>query len=651
MKTVSRFLLLCAALAASWPLAGAGDAAKTRELLGVLRSDAPLAARARACQQLAVVGTPDAVPALAALLGDDKLAHYAREALEAMADPAADAALREALGRLQGPALVGAVNSLGARGDRGAVPALQKLAADPASPAAGAALFALARIGTPEALATVRTVLTAGPAALRGSAAEAGLLAADRLSARGATAEAVAWYDAVRALPGQVQRSALRGALLARGADGLPLLVDTLRSPDAETRAVALRALRDLSGAAVAPAVVAVLDSLSPESQALVIAALADRGESSALTAIEARATAADPAVRLAALKALGRIGRASSVPLLLRVLGESPAPADTEAAQRSLAQLTAPETADLVRRALAAASPALRLKLITVLAERGAEQATPDLLALAADGDAATRRAALRGLALLARPRDLPALIQLSLTAGEDDLRTLADRAIYAASMKILEPERRAAPLLEALAAAGEPARRAALLRPLGAVVRAMGGNAAARTAVEALLADAANEVRDAAVKTLADWPDAGALPTLLAFLRGSPTPDQRSVAFAGAVRMAGNLALGRDKTPGDALATLTELNAAVRTDGERMAIVSALGGVRRIEALRLLAPYLDVPAVATETALAAIQIAPPLLRGPTAAETKRVLEKIAAAERDPDVRARAAVFLASRP
>jgi hypothetical protein len=115
-------------------------------------------------------------------------------------------------------------------------------------------------------------------------------------------------------------------------------------------------------------------------------------------------------------------------------------------------------------------------------------------------------------------------------LAAAEDDLRTLADRAIYAASMKILEPERRAAPLLEALAAAGEPARRAALLRPLGAVVRAMGGNLAARAAVEALLVDPADEVRDAAVKTLANWPDAGALPALLAFLRGSPTPEQRA-------------------------------------------------------------------------------------------------------------------------
>ena len=101
----------------------AGDAAKTRELLAQLQPAAPLAERARACQQLAIVGTTDAVPALAALLGDAQLGHYAREALEAMAAPESDAALRAALLRLDGSQRIGVINSLGARGDTAAVPA------------------------------------------------------------------------------------------------------------------------------------------------------------------------------------------------------------------------------------------------------------------------------------------------------------------------------------------------------------------------------------------------------------------------------------------------------------------------------------------------------------------------------------------------
>ena len=79
-------------------------AEKQRQLIAVLQSDAPAAEKAITCKQLAVYGTKDAVPALAPLLADEELASWARIALEAIPDPAADEALREAMGKLQGPA-------------------------------------------------------------------------------------------------------------------------------------------------------------------------------------------------------------------------------------------------------------------------------------------------------------------------------------------------------------------------------------------------------------------------------------------------------------------------------------------------------------------------------------------------------------------
>ena len=108
-------------------LAGAGAAARTAEatrLIAVLRSNAATFDKARACQQLAVLGSKEAVPALADLLADEKLAAYARCGLESIADPAADDALRAALGRLHGKLLVGVVNSIGVRRDAKAVDAV-----------------------------------------------------------------------------------------------------------------------------------------------------------------------------------------------------------------------------------------------------------------------------------------------------------------------------------------------------------------------------------------------------------------------------------------------------------------------------------------------------------------------------------------------
>src|SRR5688572_18425052 len=108
--------------------AASPDPQKTRALLAVVKSEADIAARARALQQLALVATNEAVPALTALLADDKLGQYARDVLELMPDPIAGDALRAALGQLKGNALIGVVNSLGVRRDEKAVDALGRLA-------------------------------------------------------------------------------------------------------------------------------------------------------------------------------------------------------------------------------------------------------------------------------------------------------------------------------------------------------------------------------------------------------------------------------------------------------------------------------------------------------------------------------------------
>ena len=103
-------------------------------------------AKAKACQRLALVGDAAAVPALAALLDDPKLSHYARFALEPMPAEAAGKALRDALGKLQGDLLIGVINSIGRREDTAAIDALSKLRHSEDLAIADAASSALGRI-------------------------------------------------------------------------------------------------------------------------------------------------------------------------------------------------------------------------------------------------------------------------------------------------------------------------------------------------------------------------------------------------------------------------------------------------------------------------------------------------------------------------
>ncbi len=105
--------------------------------------------KAKACQRLAVVGDESAVPALAVLLRDPRLSHYARTALEPMPGPSVDLALRGALGNLEGGLLVGVINSIGWRRDPKALTALAKLRHGDDASVAAAATAAISGIRRP----------------------------------------------------------------------------------------------------------------------------------------------------------------------------------------------------------------------------------------------------------------------------------------------------------------------------------------------------------------------------------------------------------------------------------------------------------------------------------------------------------------------
>ena len=112
-------------------------------------ADASEFAKAKACQRLAVIGDSAAAPALAALLGDPKLGHYARFGLEPIPGAAAEQALRDALPKLRGHLLIGVINSIGRRRDVAALEALATLHHHDDAEVQEAALAALTRIRSP----------------------------------------------------------------------------------------------------------------------------------------------------------------------------------------------------------------------------------------------------------------------------------------------------------------------------------------------------------------------------------------------------------------------------------------------------------------------------------------------------------------------
>jgi len=613
-------------------------AQEEQKLIALLESDAAVFAKAKACQQLARIGTKQAVPALAALLGDEKLGGYARFGLEPIADPSVDDALRAAMGRLRGRLLAGVISSVGARRDPKAVPALTKLALSGAENSAEA-LAALGRIATDEAVETLRQALSGGPAARRSSAAHACLAAAEHLVAQSKRREASALYDAVRKadVPPHLGLAAAYQAILVRGAAGAPLLIELLRDKDAARVGVALRAARELPGPEVTKALAAELATLPPRVQVLVIKVLASRKDPNASKELEALASSKEPEVRVEALAALGEVGEASAVAVLLNAAGAGGKESAT--ALSSLRAIKGDAVDAALIQAMRTAKAVLRSELISVLADRGCTAATAAMLGEAARGDEKVARAAFKALGVVASPKDLPAMVRLLVATKGAQAQAEAAVALIAGRMP--NPSKRADAVLAALASAKEAAPRAALLRVLGRI-----GGEKAYAAVEQAIGDCNAEVKDAAIRALAAWPDARAADALLGLVKDADSEVHRVLALRGYVRLLGAAGGGDSK---DTVRKYAEVLAIARRPDAKKMLLAGLADVAHRDALRLVMDQLGDTAVRSEAASAAIAIARAIMgtdrkaakaamekvlavskSGPVAAEARRIIEQI---------------------
>ena len=227
---------------------------KRAELIDVLRSDAPAAEKALACKQLAVYGSSEAVPELAKLLTNEQLASWARIALEAIPGHRADEALRKGADSLKGRLLVGTINSIGVRRDAGAVDPLTGRLEDKDAEVASAAAVALGHIGNAAATKSLRQIAGRRCRAVRSAVAEGCVLCAERLlsDGNGAKRRRSTTKCAKPRFPGSESWRRHAERFWPAKADGIPLLVEQLRSNDKGLFQIGLSTARELSGSEVA---------------------------------------------------------------------------------------------------------------------------------------------------------------------------------------------------------------------------------------------------------------------------------------------------------------------------------------------------------------------------------------------------------------
>jgi len=612
---LAAFVAAALAVAADVAVAEEQDPAQRRaELVATLMSDAtPDAEKAITCKRLAIYGDHEAVPALAPLLADERLASWALIALEAIPGPEADAALREAMGKLEGRQLIGVINSTGVRRDPKAVEALASRLSDADAEVASAAAASLGHIGDAAATAALEQALAKVPAAVRSAVAEGCVLCAERLLAEGKREEAAKLYDKVRGadVPKQRVIEATRGAILARQADGGPLLAELLESDDRAMFALGLQTARELAGREATQALVTAMDQATPDRRALIVFALADCDDPAVLPAmLEAAQSGAQP-VRIAAVGMLSRVGNTSCVPVLLDIALQE----DEEvvnAAKKALEELPGAEVdADLAAR-LSKAEGAMRLVLVELAGRRRIAAAVPALLKAADDTDAGVRAAALIALGSAAGPGDLAVLISRVVTPKEGDDVQAAVHALRAASIRMPDREATATQLTAAMAKAPLPAK-VAILEILGA----MGGPKALAT-VAAAAKDPNPELQDAASRLLGDWMSVDAAPVLMDLAK-TPGAKYQIRSLRGYIRLVRQFTV---PDPERVAMCRAALDAATRDD-ERALVLEVMERYPSLDMLKLAVDAGKTPVLKNDAARVALSIAQKLGGGTVDVQT----------------------------
>ncbi|NQV36062.1 MAG: DUF1080 domain-containing protein [Phycisphaeraceae bacterium] len=563
-------------------------------LITLLKSDASTREKADACRELSRVGTKQAVPALSQLLTDQTLSHMARYALEPIADPSVDAALRSALGKLKGSQLVGVIDSLGVRKDTKAVESLAPFLTDADPAVVQAAARTLGGMGG-AALPVLENALTHGLIPSQPAVCEGLFRCAEAMP----DAEAVAIYDRVRLLPDlpfHIQVAAMRGAILRRGIHGVPLLIETLWTEEPMMASAAAGISMDIPGQAMTVALIRELSRATMSKRLLLVQTLGYRGDPAAASALMGLAQTGSAGQRVAAIHSLAQLGDASAIPALVASAKDADASVSS-AAQAALIGFPGRQADAAVVSWLNESDGTHRVAAMDVAGQRRITAAVQPLLTATGDAHADVVNASFKTLGELAGVAEIPAIVNAML---KTQAVAAAEASLSAICARHSDKTLCAQKLLPGFnQAQGKP--RLALLRVLRTV-----GDAKALAAVRAAATESDTSVKDTALRALCDWPTVNALPDLAKLAKTTTNRTFRILALRGQLRL---IPMQSDS---DAQ-KLSQLKAMLplidRTEEQRL-VLAVLGQLPSAESLAIVMSYLTQEALKNEASVTAVGI-----------------------------------------
>jgi HEAT repeat protein len=613
-RYASQMELQALALKAARP----GSESERSQLAKLLASKAadqntPQPARVWIVRQLEYVGAAESVGALTKLLSDSdsELKECARRALEKNAAPAASESLRAALKQATEPTWqIGLINSLGERHDTTAVDLIKPYLQDKI--AATTAALALAKIGNDAALEALWSAYDKRTASVDDALIAAGnhMLAMGRKPQAGALFERLYFAGTTNAVTRdkkdpaasiQVRCAALVGIAAANPSRASRLLKDALNDKDARLQSVAVTAAVTAYGNSATSALAPLLAKAPSTAKAYIMRVL----DTSAESRVIPLANDADETVSVAALETLGRIGSEASVPVLLKA-ATGTSSASQKAASAALAKISGPGADAALQKTATEGDTKTRVVAIHALADRNDKTAVPMLIKVAPQSDPAISAAAYAALARLADEQEIETLVRLALTGKSSG----ADEALQAVASRARDKSKTAAIVARLIASEkAEPAGLIAVFK----VLPTLGGDSALNVASTAASSTDA-QLKDAAIRALASWPDFAATKVLLKIATANDTSQvENVVAIQGIVRL---VKASEHEPVAARLEVAQEAWKAARRSEEKKLIISALASIPSAASAEFLKPLLTQGDFKNEACLAAVALAESLVK-----------------------------------
>ena len=591
-------------------------AAGEDKLLTFLGSTPNPDAKLAVCRELRLIGGDKSAEALSKMLLQPETTDLARYALEKIPGAAADKVLIDALNTAMGEVKIGIISSLGNRRSAGAVKALAGLLIDPQAAVASASALALGRIGGKEAAADLSAAYDKAQGALRAEIAasllqcvEEFLSLRDYAAADGICGKILGSQPPLT--PVVLRQTALKGKIRAAEKDAArALIVETLTRAPREMHEPAIGLVSTVFKEAEIGQVCTLMPQLPEASQVQLLAALSGYPKDAVQPTYLAAARSASPDVRVAALTGLAKVGDASTVQLLAERAAGSRG-REQLAAQTSLWTLAGKDVDEAVLFwLLASPNDSVKNEFIQAAGERRISAAKANLMSLAASGSPANSPAAARALRATAAAADIPALLDVLFGLKDEQAQEEMENTISALAREIRDPDSRAEDVEGLLApppgSKTEPvtdiAGRSLLIKTLGKI-----GDDSSLPHLRTAFKDQDAQIRDAAIRALADWPGPAAREDVLEIAKSSQDLTHQVLALRGFIRMVG---LEKYQSPQAAVRTLkTALDLASRPD-EKKLILGGLPDFPCPEALALAESLLTVEGVREEAQAAVTKI-----------------------------------------